>query len=154
MAGDSWASSVARGFWAETGKTESDVALFFISYILIASVMMLNVVVAVLLDEFISTVTREKEAEERLRQHEVQKRKVTGCLDPLTRTLVTFQDEEDLASKIDLLYDKLDEVSFISVGPCGGGRGGGSPARNRVAPGVWRIAPPPGVRLSAVVARA
>ena len=145
---------MARGFWAETGKTESDVALFFISYILIASVMMLNVVVAVLLDEFISTVTREKEAEERLRQHEVQKRKVTGCLDPLTRTLVTFQDEEDLASKIDLLYDKLDEVSFISVGPCGGGRGGGSPARNRVAPGVWRIAPPPGVRLSAVVARA
>ena len=36
-------------------------ALFFISYLFIASIVLLNVVVAVLLDEFISSVTREKE---------------------------------------------------------------------------------------------
>ena len=38
------------------GKTETDVAFFFVSYLLINSVMLLNVVVAVLLDEFIRWV--------------------------------------------------------------------------------------------------
>ena len=38
----------------------------FCSFFLIASVMLLNVVVAVLLDEFVATVTREKEEQARL----------------------------------------------------------------------------------------
>ena len=38
------------------GKTGTDVAFFFVSYLLINSVMLLNVVVAVLLDEFIRWV--------------------------------------------------------------------------------------------------
>jgi hypothetical protein len=33
---------------------------------------------------------------------------VHGCLDPLTRSLVTFEDEEDLVSKIEEIYMKLD----------------------------------------------
>ena len=40
---------------------------------------------------------------------EIERRKVAGCLDPLTKDLITFTDEEDLAAKIDRLYDKLDE---------------------------------------------
>jgi hypothetical protein len=40
---------------------------------------------------------------------EIERRKVAGCLDPLTKDLITFADEEDLAAKIDRLYDKLDE---------------------------------------------
>ena len=46
------------------------------------------VVVAVLLDEFISFIAREKEAAERLRAAELEKMRITGCLDPLTKTLV------------------------------------------------------------------
>ena len=49
---------------------------------------------------------------------EAAARQVTGCLDPLIRPLVTFQDEEDLAAKIDLLFDKslasLPPVSRLS----------------------------------------
>jgi hypothetical protein len=48
LSGDSWASGVARSLFEE-GRTEPDVAFFFVSYILIASVMLMNVVVAVLL---------------------------------------------------------------------------------------------------------
>ena len=38
-------------------------ALFFVTYILIAGVMLLNVVVAVLCDEFVQQVTRTQEEE-------------------------------------------------------------------------------------------
>jgi len=56
-----------------------------------------QVVVAVLLDEFVSQVTLEKEEKERLDHLEQQKRKISGCLDPLTKSLVFFEDHEDLA---------------------------------------------------------
>ena len=43
-------------------------ALFFVSYVLVVGVVLMNIVVAVLLDEFISTVAREKQ--ETLREEE------------------------------------------------------------------------------------
>ena len=90
------------------GKTDPGVAFFFVSYILINSIMLLNVVVAVLLDEFISSVTRAKEEEKRLADLEIQKRKVSGCLDPLTSELITFADDDDLQERIDIIWTKLD----------------------------------------------
>jgi len=68
------------------GMTEHAVAFFFISYVLINSVMLLNVVVAVLLDEFISSVSREKEEDEKRERIERNKKKVSGFLDALTGT--------------------------------------------------------------------
>jgi hypothetical protein len=67
------------------------------------------VVVAVLLDEFICFIAREKEEAERLRAAELEKMRITGCLDPLTKTLVTFDDAEDLRKKIDDIYRRLDD---------------------------------------------
>lgn len=107
LSGDSWASGVARSIFVD--ETEADVALFFVSYILIASIMLLNVVVAVLLDEFIATVTREKEEQAHQEYLEKERRKISGCLDPLTKSLTLFEDEEDLASRIASIYNKLDE---------------------------------------------
>ena len=56
LAGDSWASMIARSLFERLGeadavhvKTRPDVALFFVSYVLLVSMMLLNVVVAVLL---------------------------------------------------------------------------------------------------------
>ena len=34
---------------------------------------------------------------------------VSGCLDPLTKELITFEDNDDLQQKIDTIYSKLDE---------------------------------------------
>ena len=78
------------------------------SYILINSIMLLNVVVAVLLDEFISSVEREKQKERRIHDHEISKRKITGCQDPLTSELITFVDDEDLQERIDIIWTRLD----------------------------------------------
>ena len=111
LTGDSWASAVSRTLFINhnRGKTNYAIAFFFISYILICSVMLLNVVIAVLLDEFISSVTREREEEQRLAEIEINKRKVVGPLDPLTKDLITFEDEGDLSKKVAYLYHKLDE---------------------------------------------
>ncbi|MGB1600812.1 MAG: ion transporter, partial [Promethearchaeia archaeon] len=111
LTGDSWASAVSRTLFINHngGKTNYAIAFFFISYILICSVMLLNVVIAVLLDEFISSVTREREEEQRLAEIEINKRKVVGPLDPLTKDLITFEDEGDLSKKVAYLYHKLDE---------------------------------------------
>lgn len=107
VSGDSWASDVARSLF-QKGQTDHLVALFFITYLFIATIVLLNVVVAVLLDEFISAVTREKEEKERLMAIEERKKKVTGILDPLTKTLKNFEDESDLINKIDEMYARLD----------------------------------------------
>jgi hypothetical protein len=63
----------------------------------------------VLLDEFVATVTRKKEAQVQLEAQERERRKIRGCLDLLSQKLVTADDEEDLEAKIALVYDKLDE---------------------------------------------
>jgi voltage-gated sodium channel len=100
--------AISREIFQE-GKTESDVAFYFVSYILIVAIGLLNVVVAVLLDAFQNHVRRMHEKMEEARLLEEEKRKVHGCLDPLTKGLCTFEDEADLTSRIDEIYSKLDE---------------------------------------------
>ena len=62
VSGDSWASGVSRDMFVlddtNTKKTDTGVAFFFVSYLCLCSIVLLNVVVAVLLDEFISSVLR------------------------------------------------------------------------------------------------
>ena len=93
----------------QDGKTESGVAFFFVIYILIVAIGLLNVVVAVLLEAFQNHVRSLDEKKEEARLLAEQKRKVSGCLDPLTKTLCTFEDEADLTSRIDNMYSRLDE---------------------------------------------
>ena len=92
-----------------TGSTDPAVAFFFVTYALINSIMMMNVVVAVLCDEFMQQVQRGKDEEERLLHIEMEKRKVKGVLDPMTIGLITFEDEADLENKIRATYEELDE---------------------------------------------
>ena len=89
--------------------TEPAVALFFVSYLFIGRVMLLNVVVAVLLDEFIVSVAREKEQAEREAEKENAKMRITGFLDTITCQLKTFDSRENLMQRIDKIYQKLDD---------------------------------------------
>ena len=59
--------------------------------------------------QFVLSVSRAKEAEEERQAIEADKRKLKNCLDPITKTLLTFEDEEDLDAKIDAIFDQLDE---------------------------------------------
>ena len=105
--GDGW-SDISRTLFVEAEYIDIDVALFFVRYIFIAGIVLFNVVVAVLLDEFIKFIGFEKDREAAEREAELEKMRVTGCLDPLTKTLVLFEDENDLISRIHAIYNRLD----------------------------------------------
>ena len=110
--GDSWSSGIARSLFLpdEDGvkKTDPAIALYFVTYILIGNVLLLNVVVAVLLDEFLANVERGKELAAALAEAEAAKQRITGVLDPITSTLTNYQDADDLAEKMDVMYKHLD----------------------------------------------
>eukprot|EP00960_Hanusia_phi_P027779 747010-Hanusia_phi.AAC.1 len=110
-----WASSVARElFDDQTLRTSTDfgIAFFLFSYVLIAGVVLINVVVAVLLDEFISSIQREKQEIEMQAKIEEDKRKAltrsNGILDPLSSHLARFVTERDLTKSISETFDRLD----------------------------------------------
>ena len=122
--GDAWASTVARNLITGIGidgdydnehpVSASMVALvgfFFASYVLVVGVVLMNIVIAVLLDEFISTVEREKqEAKARVAaEHDIHNNLVAaGPLDPLIKGLMAFTTKQDLLQKIITLYQRID----------------------------------------------
>ena len=107
--GDGW-SDISRTLFEDAAGEQIDfgVAIFFISYILIAGIILFNVVVAVLLDEFIKFIGAEKEKEHAEAEAAEEKLRIKGCLDPLTKTLVLFEDEQDLVEKIEDIFQYLD----------------------------------------------
>eukprot|EP00960_Hanusia_phi_P034400 751040-Hanusia_phi.AAC.1 len=114
ITGDSWASAVTRSLFEPDGSgwINHGTAFFFVSFVLLGTIVMVNVVVAVLLDEFISFVTKEKEeiarAEAEEREEKSQASRITGVLDSLTQTLAHFTGMADLTHKIDQYYERLD----------------------------------------------
>lgn len=66
-------------------------------------------IVSVLLDEFVLSVERAKKEEEQNQLQEKERRKLRNCLDPVTKCLLNFEDDEDLDAKINLIFDMLDE---------------------------------------------
>jgi len=46
-AGDSWASEITRELFHDDGSPEAVAAIFFVSYMLIASIVLINVIIAV-----------------------------------------------------------------------------------------------------------
>ncbi|EKX41331.1 hypothetical protein GUITHDRAFT_112542 [Guillardia theta CCMP2712] len=109
--GDSWASAVTRSLYTENHRRNAWVGIFFVCYMLIVNVVLMNIVVAVLLDEFISTVEREKnkkrEEEERKNLGMITMAQSEGPLDPLVRSLMDFSTIEELSVNIFHLYQKL-----------------------------------------------
>jgi hypothetical protein len=79
----------------DDGVTEADpvISLFLISYYILANVVLLNVVVAVLLDEFLSNILREQQQQAKRIADENSKRRITGCLDCLSQQLCGFDNE-------------------------------------------------------------
>ena len=79
---------------------------------MIATIVLVNIVVAVLLDEFIASVTREKEEHEKqLKQQkelEAKASRISGVLDPLLLTISSFNDSLDLSKRISHMYNSLD----------------------------------------------
>ena len=64
-------------------------------------------------DEFIATVSRAKEEAEQEQHQQEQKRKISGCLDPLTVDIISFEDEDDLEVEIHEIYRQLTRMIVV-----------------------------------------
>ena len=109
--GDAWASAVTREVMDQEHVDMGFAGAFFTSYMLIVGIMLMNIVVAVLLDEFISSVEHEKASTEASRLHALAKDSELfdcGPLDPLMKSLSNFKDRDELSKRIFKLWERFD----------------------------------------------
>ena len=106
-AGDTWIAEVPQV--DEEGKVEWGLGIFIMSFILICNWTLLQVSVAVLLDNFVEETAREKEEKHQLfMNHKRAKDSIGNVLDPLLRMLATeYIDEDDLSAQLSALYSIL-----------------------------------------------
>ena len=94
----------------EDGHVDATAAIFFVSYIMLAGYFLLNIIVAVLLDEFVRSVESERSesAEQEAAQQSMGKQHLIGALDPLIQLLFRYDTSKDLSDRIDYLFDFFD----------------------------------------------
>jgi hypothetical protein len=80
---------------------------FFVSYIIVAGYFLLNIVVAVLLDEFVSSVTGEREAQARAKDANARIF-APNQLDLLMQSFSTYQSPADLRKRVRDIFKVLD----------------------------------------------
>ena len=94
-------------------RTHRSISTFFVTYVIITGVVLMNVVVAVLLDEFIECITEEKEHNAALKkakdEQAFEAMRVYGYMDPILRNMCRFTTQEDFVEKIDKLFATLDK---------------------------------------------
>lgn len=115
--GDSWASQLTRSLFADDGSIDGRAAWFFGSYMIIGGVILLNIVLTVLLDEFLSSVAADKAREAAEMEEQAEACRITGVLDPLSESFCQFSDNFDLQSQISTTFDVMDEDGQPSVLP-------------------------------------
>jgi hypothetical protein len=108
--GDGWSTDIVRPLFREDGHVDAIPACFFVSYILLAGYFLLNIVIAVLLDEFVRSVESERAEEAAAFAMEQTKgtQQMQGALDPLLALIFRYDTSADLREKINALYDSLD----------------------------------------------
>jgi hypothetical protein len=90
-------------------------AAFFISFIVIVGWVLLQVVVAVLLDNFTAAAAQEKERMAREKSKYDGRTAQVHAIDPLLAALAHFDTSEDLAHRIELLFNCLDMDESRSI---------------------------------------
>jgi hypothetical protein len=117
---DSWASEITRSILIggeDQGKEPLDkpTALFFMSFVVIVSWTLLNVVVAVLLDNFTQAANAEKELKAAVLAKQQGQTPVRYSIDPLLSALSHFDTSADLSHRIHLLFRVLDDKANGSL---------------------------------------
>ena len=112
LTGDGWATAVTRPLFGPNlqDPPTSEVTLFFVSYMIVAAIFVLNVVIAVLLDKFIDAVERDKHDEKMAEQAQVLETTMERgtALDPLLHALSNFGSMDDLTEKIHDIFREID----------------------------------------------
>ena len=113
--GDGWATDIVFDLVVhgqDDGVSRDLVELFFIVFFLLVGVVLMNILIAQLLDEFLSTVSAERKDELR-RQWALRKVNQISTdrdwpLDPLIGGLLIFANDDDLGRKITEIYERMD----------------------------------------------
>ena len=117
--GDGWMTAVLRPL-IKIGEADGRkffalwTCAFFISYIMLVYVVLLNVAVAVLLEGFLSSMT-EHDMELKAQLGTLEYSKISGCLDPLIASFSSFDSADQLRQMIGNLFKHLDGNSSNSV---------------------------------------
>eukprot|EP00802_Teleaulax_amphioxeia_P002735 Tamp_02738.p1 GENE.Tamp_02738~~Tamp_02738.p1 ORF type:complete len:690 (-),score=97.12 Tamp_02738:1216-3285(-) len=109
--GDGWATDVLRPLLA-AGEHTSDhfqwmTGCFFVVYIFMVHLVLLNVAVAVLLEGFLTALT-DFQGMDRAAEGQEEYKKLSKCLDPIISTLANFHSEEHLGYMINRFFEYLD----------------------------------------------
>ncbi|EKX36484.1 hypothetical protein GUITHDRAFT_145749 [Guillardia theta CCMP2712] len=97
---NSWASAITRSLWVDQPDTTMVLMNVVLTGRTIACFLSnsLTSLSSVLLDEFLSSVTREKQEEQMRKEMEAEACRISGVLDPLTVSMTMFNDSLDLNS--------------------------------------------------------
>jgi voltage-gated sodium channel len=85
-------------------------SMFFVSYVVFVGIIVLNIVVAVLLDEFVESVTKDRKQEQELllKMAKSKERSFGSPLDPLLQVLSHFTTSLDLSDRINKIFTMID----------------------------------------------
>ena len=117
MTGDQW-GDIARELFVLTGKGTA-VAFFFVSYQLVVAFVLVNVVIAVLLEEFSKAAADEKESGSKslLLQRRAGTDAAERCvLDRLVAPLKVVGDVEEFEKRVQGLYIRLTQLAELPDG--------------------------------------
>uniref|UniRef100_A0A6U4LAN9 EF-hand domain-containing protein n=2 Tax=Hemiselmis andersenii TaxID=464988 RepID=A0A6U4LAN9_HEMAN len=106
--GTAWATRDNANAGLSKGILSSDVVIFFSSFQIFVSLTLLNVVVAVLLDNFTMATEAEKEQIQSKKIQETVKPLAEHPLDPLLSKLVMHDSSDELTAGISVLFRTLD----------------------------------------------
>ena len=101
---DSWTSEVR---FLGGDEIDTKTVVFFVSFIMIVSIVVVNVIVAVLLEGFISSIHASEERQLLMQNHQRQNR-LASAFDPLLATLANFSSTQHLRSQLDILFSLWD----------------------------------------------
>jgi len=115
MTGDQW-GDITRELFAQS-STPALTAMFFVSYQLLVSFVLVNVVIAVLLDEFAKAASSSKAGSSGALQLYVPGNPDDRCpLENVSRDLVNFIDLDDLEHRIVFLFMRVVRAAKVAGG--------------------------------------
>ena len=122
LTADAWASEVARPMFSQGEPWQMNdtlVAVFFILYMLIGYLVIMNLVLAVLIDEFLKAADQKRDSANFETQIGAARSFLFGPLDPVLEQLAHLYSDDELETRINVLFDFLrrhsDAIDFAGL---------------------------------------
>ena len=100
----------------ESGIVQPLPVLFFVSYMLIAAIVLINIIIAVLLDEFLTTMAKSRAEFDREEILGANPELDNHVLDPVMEILSKYRSLPDLEHSIHLIYSRIDVDGSGGIG--------------------------------------